>query len=741
MFSVGLNTFNEYHNNQKSLEILDQNLRENYDENIKNQVQTMICSIDIYNKKYLNNEITLDEAKVRAAEIIRNARYGAEGYFWADTIDGTNVVLYGSSVEGTNRWNYQDTRGKYIVQEIINKALHGGGYSDYYFAKEGEVKPQLKRAYSVLYKPFQWVVGTGIYTNDVDRIISEKQNMQLEEMKKDILQNGAIVMAFFSCVFVFLILISRSITEPMRFAVEYAQEIANGNFTGIMPKSYLKRKDEVGSMANALLIMQDSIASSIFEKEASREQLSKEKEFLNTVLVAIEDGILVIDNQGKIRMANNAALSILKLNEENIVGKMQQSVLRLSDKNGIRYQESLVEQTLKNSQSLPRRESYLYLGEKPILIEESASPIKDIDNRLTGLVYIFRDITEIMIRQKEIEFLSFHDQLTGLFNRRCFEEESQRFVQEKRYPISIIISDLNALKLTNDAFGHLVGDQLIVSYSKVLKTVLREEDHVYRIGGDEFAILLPDTPEREALSCIDRIRKELENVKVRQIQVSAAFGVGVLIENENTFEEVFRRADEKMYKQKLSDYAQAKREIINQIILSNYQNQPEKREEINTCTMLMRSFLSWSKEDRTVSQKMLKLAMVHDIGNITVNPEILNKVDTLNGKDWMEIKTHPVSGYHILKNIDHYADIAEYVLAHHEWYNGSGYPRGVSGEKIPYESRLLAIVSDYTAMTTRRTYRKAFSKNDAITVLQNERGRRYDPDIVADFLMFLQLEE
>lgn len=741
LFSVGLNTVNEYHNNQNSLEILDHNLRENYDENIKNQVQTMICSIDLYHQKYMNGEMTLEEAKTSAAQIIRNARYGKEGYFWADTVDGVNVVLYGSKTEGTNRWNYQDTKGKYIVQEIIQVAIRGGGYSDYYFAKEGESKAQPKRAYSILYKPFQWVIGTGIYTNDVDRIISEKQNMQLGEMKKDFLQNAAIIMTFFLCVLVFLILIARSMTEPMQFAVNYAQGIANGNYTGVMPKSYIKRKDEIGSMANALLKMQDSIANSIYEKEMSHEQLQTEKDFLNTVLVTIEDGILVLDEAGFIRMTNHAALSILKKAEVELIDQPHIRVLNLTDKNGIRYQENLIDQTIRSNHSAPRRESYLVAGEDLILIEESASPIKDQNNQLNGIVYIFRDITETMIRQKEIEFLSYHDQLTGLYNRRCFEEESQKLVEEKRFPISIIVSDLNALKLTNDAFGHLVGDQLIVSYSNVLKNVFREEDLVYRIGGDEFAVLLPDTPEKEAINCIERVRKELEHVKVDQIPVTAAFGVGVVIENGNSLAEVFRRADEAMYKQKLTDYAQVKRAIINQIILANYETQPEKRNEIKHCTTMMRNYMRWHKMDQAISRKMLKLALVHDIGNITVQSEVLNKIETLTSSDWKEIKNHPVSGYHILKNIDQYADVAEYVLTHHEWYNGSGYPRGISGKKIPFESRLLAFVSDYAAMTTTRTYRDAFAKSEAVSILRNDRGRRYDPELLDDFLKFLELEK
>lgn len=741
LFSVAFNTVNEYHNNQNSLVILDHNIRENYDENIKNQVETMICTVDIFYQKYLKGEMSLAESKTLAAEAIRNARYGAEGYFWADTTEGMNIVLYGSETEGTNRWDYQDMKGKYIIRDIIHTAKSGGGYNDYYYSKEGESAPQQKRAYSILYEPFQWVIGTGVYTNDINQIISEKQSIQLTEMKKDLLQNAAIIMSLFVCVLVFLIMIARSITEPMQYAIEYAEQIANGIFSGVMPKSYLTRRDEVGSMTKALLKMQDSIATLLYEKENSHEQLVKEKDFLNLVLVTIEDGILVLDDRGNIQMVNKAALQILEMEESSLVGKCYQMILQLTDKNGASYQQNLIEQSIQRNQSIPRRESYLQLGERQILIEENACPIKDHHNQISGIVYIFRDITATMIRQKEIEFLSYHDQLTGLLNRRCFEKESERLVEEKKYPVSLIISDLNALKLTNDAFGHLVGDQLIIAYSKALKAAFRENDLIFRIGGDEFAVLLPETPAKEARNCVKRIRKDLEKVQVDQIPVTAAFGIGVMKEKDNSFAEVFRHADEAMYKQKLSDYAQVKRAIINQIILSNYENQPEKRQEIQKCTTMMRRYMHWMQMDQSVTQKMLKLALVHDIGNITVSRLILNKKEVLTNHDWTQIKAHPVSGYHILKNIDQYSEIAEYVLAHHEWYNGSGYPRGLSGKRIPLESRVLAFVSDYCAMTTKRAYRNSLSKQEAIVIMNSEKGRRYDPDLLGGFLQFLEIEE
>lgn len=159
----------------KALETMDTSSRQNYDDSIKEQVGVVISLLSEINNEYKSGKYTLDEAKKIAADEIRQMHYGEAGYFWVDQSDGKNIVLLGSSTEGTNRMNTKDADGYQMVKEIIRVAVQdGGGYTDYVFPKEGETEPSPKRSYSEYFKPFDWVVGTGNYTDYIDTAIAQQ---------------------------------------------------------------------------------------------------------------------------------------------------------------------------------------------------------------------------------------------------------------------------------------------------------------------------------------------------------------------------------------------------------------------------------------------------------------------------------------------------------------------------------------------------------------------------------------
>lgn len=739
--SVLLNLKNEKVKNEKTLEVLELNIRESYDMIIRNQIDTIIGVMDGIFQKAVDGKVTLEEAKIESAEMLRWLKYGKDGYFWADTVDGVNIVLYGSDVEGTNRINYQDERGNYVVQETIRLALSGGGYYDYLFTKQGETKAQEKRSFSVYYKPYGWVIGTGIYTSDVDKIIYDKQKSQSEEMKANFSENMSIILILFSGVIIFMFFMVNSITEPLKFTSHYASQIAEGDYLIEMPLSYLKRRDEVGVMSSALFQMKKAIASSIMEKELSNEQLLSEKEFLNTVLITIGDGIIVTDEEQKIQMVNMAAVQMIGIDDKQLIGTTGDQFVTFVDYKTQEKLKSLISLAIESKKIVERQESYMTIGARKMLVEDSASPILDRQKNLTGIVYVFRNITDSMKRKQEIEFLSYHDQLTGLFNRRYFEEISTAILEEKNLPLSLIIGDLNALKLTNDAFGHLKGDQMITAFSDVLKSSFSPKAIVARIGGDEFAIILPNTSPEQADLLIMDIRLKLKGTSVGQVPVTAAFGHATVSEISDSFSNIFRLADEAMYNQKLLDHIVVKKTIVNRIALENNHRQKGKKDEIRQSVYLIGDFLKYLDMDETMIKKMRKAAFVYDIGYVTVPNSVIKNNMSLTEKDWEEVKAHPVSGYNILKNIDHYAENAEDVLTHHEWFNGSGYPRGLAGKNIPFGARILALVTDYVAMIHERPYREAMTMEEACQLLQEESGKRYDPEFVVLFLEFLKMKD
>ena len=244
----------------KALETMDASSRQSYDDSIKEQVGVVISLLSEINDAYKAGTYTLDEAKKIAADEVRQMRYGETGYFWIDQSDGTNVVLLGSDTEGTNRMETEDAKGYKMVKEIIRVAVEdGGGYTDYVFPKEGETKPSPKRSYSEYFEPFDWVVGTGNYTDYIDTAI-EKQDKVFSSyaMKKAITLIGACV-AMLVVVAVLVFMIAQDITKSLKKVVAEIEVIAGGNFAHRMQDNMMKRKDDFGQLAGTLETMRESI--------------------------------------------------------------------------------------------------------------------------------------------------------------------------------------------------------------------------------------------------------------------------------------------------------------------------------------------------------------------------------------------------------------------------------------------------------------------------------------------------
>ena len=269
----------------KALETMEASSRQSYDDSIKEQVSVVISLLTEINDEYKAGTYTLDEAQKIAADEVRQMRYGETGYFWIDQSDGTNVVLLGSDTEGTNRMETEDANGYKMVKEIIRVAVEdGGGYTDYVFPKEGETKPSPKRSYSEYFEPFDWVVGTGNYTDYIDTAI-EKQDKVFSSyaMKKAITLIGACV-AMVVVVAVLVFMIAQDITKSLKKVVAEIEVIAGGNFAHRMQDNMMKRKDDFGQLAGTLETMRESICGLL-------SQVKIEAANIDTVVEAMDSSI------------------------------------------------------------------------------------------------------------------------------------------------------------------------------------------------------------------------------------------------------------------------------------------------------------------------------------------------------------------------------------------------------------------------------------------------------------------
>lgn len=343
---------------------------------------------------------------------------------------------------------------------------------------------------------------------------------------------------------------------------------------------------------------------------------------------------------------------------------------------------------------------------------------------------ILRNITDSQKVIREIEYLSYHDQLTGLYNRRFFEEEFGRLSNLRNLPLSILLLDINGLKLVNDVFGHQSGDRLLREVSEAMKICLRADDIVARMGGDEFSIILPKTPKLDAMILSDRIKKKVSEIEIQGAVGSISIGCATMINENMSLDYLFKKADDMMYREKAHESQLMREKTLNSIFekIMN-ENQLEKM-HIEFIQELAIKIGKYLKLNDFELKQLSTAAKFHDVGKAVIENNILNKPDTLTDEEYKEVRRHAEIGYQIIKSINNMGDILDVILHHHEAWDGSGYPKGLSKEEIPLLSRIIGVVDAYEAMIHDRPYRKTRTHEEAIKELLEFSGIQFDPEIV-----------
>jgi diguanylate cyclase (GGDEF)-like protein/PAS domain S-box-containing protein len=347
------------------------------------------------------------------------------------------------------------------------------------------------------------------------------------------------------------------------------------------------------------------------------------------------------------------------------------------------------------------------------------------------------DITDKKKAEQNLVYFIYHDALTGVYNRKYYEEAKMRMDIPDNLPISILIADINGVRLVNEAFGFAQGDHLIQVTANILKSYCREDDVLARIGGDEFALLLPDTDGIEAFELIDEIYEQCEifnkNCREEFLEINLSIGVDTKKSTNENINETEKKADEHLRSKKLLN----SKSVYNNLIASMMSTVYEKSQETEEHAKRLVEMTNKIGQELNLSQKSLGelelFCLLHDIGKVVIDDRILKKDTALTKEEWKEMKRHPEAGYKIARSSPDLAAVAEYILAHHERWDGGGYPRGLKGEEIPLLCRILAVVDAYDAMTNDRFYRKALDKEIAMEEIKKNKWTQFDGQIVDIF--------
>jgi diguanylate cyclase (GGDEF)-like protein/PAS domain S-box-containing protein len=354
------------------------------------------------------------------------------------------------------------------------------------------------------------------------------------------------------------------------------------------------------------------------------------------------------------------------------------------------------------------------------------------------------DISKQRKREDEILFLTYHDVLTGLYNRRYYEEAKLILDRKENYPLSVIVGDVNGLKLINSAMGHQEGDVLIQKVARILEKCCRPGDILARTGGDEFSIFLPNTTYEEADRIIHLIGKACEEEKKyvdEAYHPSISVGCATKTEKETDLASIIKAAEESMYRHKLLQNKSLHSSLINTMKTSLFEKSQETEAHARRLIDLSKAVGEILKLTEEQLNELELLSTLHDIGKIGISDSILNKPGKLTEEEWVEMKRHPEMGYRIAMSTPELAPIADYILSHHERWDGKGYPYGRKGEEIPLLSRIIAIADSYDAMTSDRPYRKAISREEAIEEIRRNAGTQFDPYLCDIFINQVLKEE
>ena len=437
--------------------------------------------------------------------------------------------------------------------------------------------------------------------------------------------------------------------------------------------------------------------------------------------------LLIRPETGQIIDANPAAVTFYGYTKEELLN-LRIDDINMAKKDDEKEQRFQAYDKKQKYYSFPHR---LKNGERRI-VDVYSCPITYNNEKV--LFSIIFDVTEREEAFDEIKYLSFHDHLTGLYNRRYFDNVLKLMNDERFMPLTIVMADVNGLKLVNDSFGHAEGDELLLKAAEIITEGCRKDDICARIGGDEFVIILPNTDSRMAGKIVRRIKTLQSKMQIRQLELSMSFGFAVKESVNSDVELIFSEAENKMYKNKMNESARTRNKTVNIILKTLYEKcsgELDHSERVSRYAAAIATAMGLSPE--TVSQIGVA-GLLHDIGKIGVDENILNKTGVYTKTDREAIEKHPESGWRILSNSDEYSNLADYILYHHESLDGKGYPKGLKGSMIPLVSKIITVSDAYDAMTNERSYRKVKTVEEAVEELRRCAGTQFDEEVVNVFI-------
>lgn len=344
------------------------------------------------------------------------------------------------------------------------------------------------------------------------------------------------------------------------------------------------------------------------------------------------------------------------------------------------------------------------------------------------------DISERKKAEEMMHYLNYHDQTTGLNNRQYYESHIEKVDVEGNYPLTLIKIDINGMKLINDAFGYEMGDTLVKKVVSLIKPIVYNSDMFCRFGGSDFLIVYTKVQKPYIDIIIAQINHMMTNETIQNIKVSVSSAYAVKSSSEEDLNLILKKAEMRLSREKLIDTSSMLSRTIEIIMNSLYEKNSREMEHSKRVSYWCEKIAQRMNLDSHIVSKLRIAGLMHDIGKIGIPDSILDKPDRLTEEEFNLIRKHSEVGYRILSAANEFSEIADYILAHHERWDGMGYPKGLKGSEIPIYARIISVADSFDAMTSDRAYRKAMSFQQAKQEIIKFSSVQFDPSVVKVFL-------
>ncbi|WP_168169751.1 diguanylate cyclase [Candidatus Izimaplasma sp. ZiA1] len=464
-------------------------------------------------------------------------------------------------------------------------------------------------------------------------------------------------------------------------------------------------------------------------------KIKNDKDYLMRIIESVDEAVITINKNMEIVSYNKTINNFTCCKVENYNVNINKIINIFIENDNMNFLFNEITLDLL-SKDFFKETFYILKEDRTVYIKISVSPLLK-NSELLGHVVILNDITKQLMSDKEKTYIGDHDTLTGLYNRGYLDRKIEEMDLKNINPVALIIGDINGLKMINDVYGHFAGDELIKGVSSILKRKLPRNSILARWGGDEFVICIPETSKSVALRYLnDALKTSIFTSYSKTFKLGQFLSVGIAFRNQYNRKLLYylKLAEKEMYEKKISESKEAHNIIIKNMQETLMLLNIETKNHIDTVKDLSIKLANYLKVDKSDIDTLEMLCDYHDIGKIAINKEILLKEDKLDELEIERVQKHSEIGYQIARTSSDLIKISYLILAHHERFDGTGYPLGLKERNIPFLVRIFQIAHDYNTIVNDRSDRKAYSTKEAIQILKTNASIFYDPYLVDVFV-------